>query len=128
MFGITDSRDFYEKLIEEYEDLHKNPTSARIAVNYAVTAYHMAEGIWGDWLKGDAKAKAALGIKSVDDFKAWVDRETAFFPAMQAITNGTKHFNKRAFNATAKTEGAFYRDGFQADAFSVEHFLIEVVT
>jgi hypothetical protein len=128
MFGIQNSRDFYEKLVAEYEDLHHDPMSARIAVNCAITAYHLAEWIWGDWLKGNLAAQAAVGVHTVDEFKKWVDTQTPYFAAMQSITNGTKHFNQNAFSQTQLSEGAFDRNAFDPNAFSVNGLLIEVQT
>jgi hypothetical protein len=122
MFTITNSKDFYEKLVDEFNDFHKNLTSARIALNFAITAYHMAEWVWGDWLKGDMKAKAVMSVNTVNEFKDWLDIQCPIFTAMQGITNGTKHFDRRAFGKTQKTEGIFFRDAFQSDAFSVERF------
>jgi hypothetical protein len=126
MFGIQNSRDFYEKLVAEFEDLHHDPMSARIAVNCAITAYHLAEWIWGDWLKSDAVAKAALVINTLDEFKEWVDSQTPYFAAMQSITNGTKHFNQKAFPQTQISDGAFDRGAFDPNAFSVNGLLVEV--
>jgi hypothetical protein len=53
MFDIKTSRDFYEKLLDDCYDFQQDESSARLAINCAITAYHMHEWVWGDWLKTD---------------------------------------------------------------------------
>ena len=60
MFEIRNSLDFYEKLLAEYSDFMADTFSSRHAVNCAITAYHMAEWVWGDWLKSDYKTQNTL--------------------------------------------------------------------
>jgi hypothetical protein len=117
MFDITNSKDFYEKLVYD-EDLHKQPDSGRMAMNCAITAYHLAEWVWGDWLKS-SNARRDLGFKSVDDFKNWLDGELWGFAAVQSVTNGTKHFIRNEFIKTQKFER---RSSDRGSAF----FLIEI--
>ena len=42
--------------------------SARHAMNCAITAHHMADWVWGDFVKKDSVLKAKLGVKDKDDF------------------------------------------------------------
>jgi len=53
MFDIITSRDFLAKLEADYTDFKAQPDSARHALNRIITAYHLHEWIWGDWLKTD---------------------------------------------------------------------------
>jgi len=106
MFDISNSRDFYQKLVDEYEDLLKDPTSGCAAINCATTSYHMAEWVWGDWLKANSAARIRLGnLIRIEDFKNWLDDESLYFNAMQAIANGSKHFDKKKFDQTQRIEG-----------------------
>ena len=52
MFDINNARDFYQK--EDFDDYMQRPDSARHAMNCAITAHHMADWVWGDFVKGDA--------------------------------------------------------------------------
>jgi hypothetical protein len=47
VFDIKNSRDFLEKLYQDYKDFQNNRQSARLAINDALTAYHFAEWVWG---------------------------------------------------------------------------------
>ena len=92
MFGIDTSRDLLAKLEADFADYAKEPASGRLALNCAMTAYHMHEWVWGDWLKTDNAVRKALGIRDVETFLAWIDRECPWFPVVQGLTNGAKHF------------------------------------
>ncbi len=70
MFDINNARDFYQKLLEDFDDYMQRPDSARHAMNCGITAHHMADWVWGDFVKGDAALKAKLGIKKKEHFMA----------------------------------------------------------
>ena len=92
MFDIINSRAFYAKLVADFDDFMKEPYSARLALNCAITAYHLHEWVWGDWLKSDYAVWKVLGIRDKDTFLAWIDRVCPWFPAVQDLANGAKHF------------------------------------
>jgi hypothetical protein len=62
VFDIVNARDFYQKLLEDFDDFMRQPDSARHAMNCAITAHHMADWVWGDFVKSDAALKARLGV------------------------------------------------------------------
>src|SRR3954447_19005776 len=96
MFNITSSRDFLAKLEADFADYQGNPGSARLALNCAITAYHLHKWAWGDWLTADLATRKALGIGSkIESFLAYMDRACVWFSAVQALTNGTKHFSRK---------------------------------
>ncbi|CAN7616764.1 hypothetical protein LJR009_005500 [Bosea sp. LjRoot9] len=95
MFGITTSHDFLSKLEADFADFEQQPESARLALNCAITAYHLHEWVWGDWLKTDYKTRKAIGIRDREGFLQWIDRACPWFSTVQALTNGTKHFQRR---------------------------------
>jgi hypothetical protein len=124
MFDINNSRDFYQKLVDEYEDLLKNPTSGRSAINCATTAYHMAEWVWGDWLKADAVTRQNLGsLIKIDDFKSWLGEASLFFDAMQAVANGSKHYVRKQFDQTQRIEG-WVEAGYVEPGYAQEGMLL----
>jgi hypothetical protein len=92
MFDITTSRDFLEKLEADFDDFMKEPRSARLALNCALTAYHLHEWVWGDWLKTDYARWKTLRIRDKDSFLAWIDTACPWFSTIQELANGTKHF------------------------------------
>jgi hypothetical protein len=53
MFDIITHRDSHAKLKADFDDFANEEDSARLALNCAITAYHLHEWVWGDWLKTD---------------------------------------------------------------------------
>jgi hypothetical protein len=125
MFNIRNSRDFYEKLLQEFAELQDNPSSARAAINCAISAYHLHEWVWGDWLKNDYATWKKLGIRDKESFLAWIDRSEPFFPVLQALANGSKHFDRQISRQT-KVAGAFDSAAFDQHAFDTTRLEIEV--
>src|SRR5260370_1940965 len=79
MFGINSSVAFYGKMLEDYDDFVEQSGSPRHAINCMLSAYHMAEWIWGDWLQTDYATWKALGIRDRESFLAWVDKSQIWF-------------------------------------------------
>jgi len=103
MFDVVTARDFYAMLIEDFDDFMEEPHSARRALHCAISAYHLHEWIWSDWLKNDVNTRQKLGIKkNKDDFVAWLLRANVWFFYVQAIANGTKHFGRSEEFGTIK--------------------------
>jgi hypothetical protein len=92
MFDITTSRDFHAKLKADFDDLIKQPDSARLALNCIITAYHLHEWVWGDWLKTDYATWKKLGIRDKGSFLHWLYGAFPYFGYIQALANGSKHF------------------------------------
>lgn len=92
MFDIITAGDFLEKLEADFDDFMKEPHSARHALNCAITAYHLHEWVWGDWLKTDYATWRTLGIRDKDSFLAWIDKACVWFKTIQDLANGAKHF------------------------------------
>jgi hypothetical protein len=97
MFDMTTSRDFLWKLEADFDDFMEEPHSARLAVNCALTAYHLHEWVWGDWLKADYATWKSLGIRDKESFLAWIDKACPWFSTIQELANGTKHFGAPSF-------------------------------
>jgi hypothetical protein len=93
MFGIATPLQFYQKLVQEFDDFCENPGSARHAMNFVITAYHLHEWVWKGFLKNDAAKRQELGIaKDIGAFKVWLDNRSIWYAQMQNLANGSKHF------------------------------------
>ncbi|MHC2315178.1 hypothetical protein ACVIHC_002224 [Bradyrhizobium diazoefficiens] len=125
MFDINNARDFYQKLLEDFDDYIQQPDSARLAMNCAITAHHMADWVWGDFLKEDDTVKARLGVKKKPDFMAWIDRQTVWYGLVQSISNGSKHFVRENAQGTQKVEG-WGRGGWGQGPYGASYLAIEV--
>ena len=103
MFNIVTSYDFLLKLEADFEDFEQAPHSARSALNCALSAYHLYEWVWGDWLKADSTCQKILGIagKSAKErrvgFLKFIVRACPWFLTIQEIATGAKHFCQPSF-------------------------------
>ncbi|HWK96086.1 MAG TPA: hypothetical protein VNR39_11735 [Pseudolabrys sp.] len=124
MFDINDSRDFYTKLLADFDDFMAEPDSGRLALNCAITAYHMADWVWADWLKSDAATKAKLNVKTKEDFLAYLDRAWPWFPTVQALCNGTKHFGRKEDFDAVRVQG-YGMGAFGSGGYGVSYLTID---
>jgi hypothetical protein len=105
MFDLTTSQDFYAVLVADFDDFMAEPHSARRALHCAITAFHLYEWVWGDWLKADQATRVALGISNKKSFLSWIDRHCVWFPGIQDLPNGTKHFIRNQGFETIRISG-----------------------
>ncbi len=106
MFDIITSRDFLKKLEADYLDFKAHPDSARLALNCIITAYHLHEWVWGDWLEGNDEVRNELGIGvEIKDFRSWLTTNWPGFEVLRKLTNGTKHFKREESDKTRRIAG-----------------------
>jgi len=125
MFDMNNSRDFYQKLLEDFDDFMGQQDSARHAMNCAITAHHLADWVWGDFVKSDAVLKAKLAVKDKEDFMCWIDTQTVWYGLVQGISNGSKHFIRKAGEGTVKIQG-FGMGGYGQGPFGMSYLAIQV--
>jgi hypothetical protein len=105
MFDIITSRDFLGKLEADYKDFKAQSDSARYALNCIITAYHLHEWVWGDWLKTDYATWKKLIIRDKASFKEWLDGAWSGFAVVQSLANGAKHFVRQIEVETERIAG-----------------------
>ncbi len=125
MFDINNSRDFYQKLLEDFGDYMSQQDSARHAMNCAITAHHIADWVWGDFVKGDAALKAKLGVNDIHDFLRWIDTQTVWYGLVQGISNGSKHFIRKNAEGAVKVQG-FGMGGCGQGPYGMSYLAIQV--
>lgn len=102
-------------MLEDYDDFVEQSGSPRHAINCMLSAYHMAEWIWGDWLQTDYATWRALGIRDRESFLGWVDKSQIWFKITQAVANGSKHFVSKLANT--KSSPSYVEDGYVEDGY-----------
>jgi hypothetical protein len=95
MFDIVTYTDFYEMLVDDFDDFMREQHSSRRAFHCILEAYHLREWVWHDWIENDDAAQAALGVRSEAEFNALLNRSCVWLPFFRAMVNGTKHFEAR---------------------------------
>ena len=107
MFDIKTSRDFLAKLKADFAEFEREPGSPRLALNFAITAHHLPEWVWGDWLKTDYATWKKLRVahqpgrlvRDFPSFREWVFNVCPWQIWMESLANGTKHFSQPPFQA-----------------------------
>lgn len=105
MFDIVRARDLLSKLEADHTDFKAQPDSARHALNCIITAYHLHEWVWGDWLNADHATWKKLGIRDCKSFTRWLESEWHDFIMVQSLTNGAKHFIRQEMGKTDRIAG-----------------------
>jgi|SRR5680860_393645 len=103
-FDLKTPKDFYNKLIEDYEDYKTSDNSSRIALNCAMTAWHLSEWIYHEF---NMKRK----YPKMKDYQGHVKRICPSLQIMHDIANGSKHYKLERHNPktqhTEKKTGTF---------------------
>ena len=90
-FDIRNSEDFFRKLNEDYKDYKNNPNSARLALNCAMTSWHLSEWIYHEFEMNKSYKKVKL-------YQAHVKKLCPSLQIMHDISNGSKHYNYERAN------------------------------
>ncbi len=105
-FDIKTSDDFYNKLKEDYNEFCTKETSSRIALNCAMTAWHLHE-----WIYNDYKNTKLRQFREVKRFGRELKKKCPSLQIMQDLSNGTKHTKITKYTPnvtnTEKYEGTF---------------------
>jgi hypothetical protein len=108
-FDIKSSNDFLQKLVEDHEEFKLNSTSSRIALNCAMTAWHLSE-----WIYNEYHERLGTEFSSLKDFQAKMKEQCPSLQIMHDLANGTKHFklnrHKSTIESTKLHQGDFNSD------------------
>ncbi|WP_127137427.1 hypothetical protein [Flagellimonas oceanensis] len=103
-FDIRNSNDFLEKLIADFEDYSNSDNSSRIALNCAMTSWHLTEWIYHEFGLEEKFPKPK-------DFQKHIKGLCPSLQIMHDISNGSKHykldFHKPKIKSTERKEGVF---------------------
>ncbi len=134
-FEIIKSKDFFEKLMDEYCDFDKNHLNARFAMNCAITSWHLTDWTFQEFYKKDnrfqdsieiinKKERRISGLVKYQQSLITVCPELKF---MRSITNGTKHCisnKKKNIEGTITYIGDYHPYQFSRHDFDVARFTI----
>jgi hypothetical protein len=103
-FDIRNSKDFLNKLIEDFDDYLKSDNSSRIAVNCVMTSWHLTDWIYHEF-------NFISKFPKLKDFQENIKELCPSLQIMQDISNGSKHYkldrHKPKIQDTERNEGAF---------------------
>lgn len=104
-FEIKNSRDLFKKLQEEYKDLENDELSSRHAINCAMTAWHLTDWTFKEYM-------SSHGFNDIGKYRESLT--CASLKIMHDIAKGGKHLNvsrpKTGITDTVKVDGDFSSD------------------
>ena len=122
-FDIKNSADFLNKLLEDYRDFCKDKLSSRIALNCAMTAWHIT-----DWTYNEFNEQLTRQFKTLGSYQQKLKDQCSSLQVMHDLANGTKHFkltkHQPVIKGTSLHKGSFSND-FSRD-FDISTLEIEL--
>ncbi|WP_050043534.1 hypothetical protein [Bradyrhizobium sp. LTSPM299] len=119
MFGITNPSQLYAKLVLEFDDFCADQGSGRHAMNFVITAFHLTEWVWKDFLKEDEAKRNELGIaKDINAFHRWIMDKSIWTAQMQDLANGSKHFQPKGLPIRQHVVGPLNTAAFNTIGFN----------
>lgn len=105
-FEIKTSIDFFNKLQEDYIEFSNDKTSSRVALNCAMTSWHLTE-----WIYNEFNTQLKLSFPTLPTFQSFIKVQCPSLQIMHDIANGTKHYkltqHKPVIKETSIHQGAF---------------------
>ncbi len=86
-FDIKTTEDFFKKLIDDSNDFLKDKTSSRIALNCAMTAWHLTE-----WSFNEFRSQLPSRFTSLNMWQKELKGQCPSLQIMHDLANGTKHY------------------------------------
>lgn len=105
-YDIRTSIDFFRKLLDEREDFLKTPSSARHAINCAITAWQLH-----DWIFAEKNKYPFMNqFNTKNDFRKYLYSKEDF-RTLHDLADGAKHYELTSRNTTIiETKVSSYKD------------------
>ena len=135
-FEIRNSKDLFNKLLEEYKDFDKQHLNPRFAMNCAITSWHLTDWTYLEYFKNDDRFQDSESIDKKGNktfisgllkYQQFIVKQCPELEYMRLITNGIKHcvLNDKSRNEkTIIHQGDFSTD-FSRHDFDVTRFVIQ---
>jgi hypothetical protein len=108
-FNIKISIDFFNKLLEDYNEFLSDEISSRIALNCAMTAWHLT-----DWIYNEFNNMFHNQFPTLPLFQQDIKRQCPSLQIMHDLANGSKHYlltrHQPIVKETNLHEGPFSRE------------------
>ncbi|HAN79501.1 MAG TPA: hypothetical protein DCQ31_17910 [Bacteroidales bacterium] len=136
-FEINDSKDLFNKLLEEYSDFDKQYLNPRFALNCSINSWHLTDWTFQEFFKDDERfqdtaSKDSKGclkvISGLLKYQQHVIKQCPELEYMKLITNGIKHCvlnDKSRKEKTGLHDGGYSSDYSRHD-YDVTRFVIQL--
>lgn len=135
-FEIKNSKDLFNKLLEEYNDFDKQHLNPRFAMNCAITSWHLTDWTYQEYYindkrfqdteKIDKKGKKRF-ISGLDLYQQFIISQCPDLEYMRLITNGVKHciLNDKSRKEKTKVHKGDYSTDYSRHDYDVTRFVIQ---
>jgi hypothetical protein len=136
-FQITSSRDFLNKLLQEYEDFDKQHLNPRYAINCAITSWHLTDWSYHEFYSEHPEYQDEIRTKKnnrefqlsgLKKYQNWLIKKCEELKYMQFIANGSKHcvLNDNSLKLQTTTSEGHYSTKYSRHDFEVPRFVIKI--
>lgn len=127
-FEIENSKGFFQKLRDEYEDFDKAHLNPRFAINSAITSWHLTDWTYQEFFKNDLRFQDSRengrNISGLVKFQEFLKQSCPELEYMRMITNGSKHCKVNQSHRTIISSGDFSPYDFNRHDFAVPRFVV----
>ena len=127
-FEIENSRGFYAKLCDEFEEFDNEHLNPRHAINAAITSWHLTDWTYQEFFKSDSRFQDSKEngrtISGLSKYQDYVKKQCPELEYMRQITNGSKHCKVNQKSRTEISKGDFVPYDFNRHDFNVPKFVI----
>jgi len=125
VFGILTAADFHRKVVQDRDALLAQIDDAGLALNSALSAYHLHEWVWAQALKARAPLEIrGAEVKDRDGFRAWLASACPHYGLIEEIVNGTKHCRPVVFGSSQVS--GYGRGPYGIGPYGVPYLLIDL--
>lgn len=136
-FEIKNSKDLFQKLLEEYEDFDKEYLNPRFAINCSINSWHLSDWTYQEFFKNDERFQDSEKIKKdkiiilsgLLKYQQYLKKLCPELEYMRLITNGIKHCvlnDKNIKEKTAIHNGGYSSEHYNRHHYDVTRFIIEI--
>jgi len=118
MFQIKGFADYYAMLVEDFDEYMREIHSSRKAIHCAITANHMKDWVWNDWLATDEATKTKLNVKNKAEFYKLLGTNI-WYSILRDLAEGAKHFADAKYDTQLVTGAPGQNWGLQGKGFLV---------
>lgn len=127
-FEIKNSKDFFEKLRDEYNDFDRAHLNPRHAINCAITSWHLTDWTYQEFFKSDSKfqdsKEGKKKISGLSKYQEHIKTQCSELEYMRMITNGSKHCKINKEDQTVVSSGDFSPYDYDRNDYNVPRFII----
>ncbi len=138
-FEIKNSKDLFNKLLEEYKDFDRQHLNPRYAMNSAITSWHLTDWTYLEHYKNDDrfqdseskdKTGRQLTISGLLKYQQFIIKQCPELEYMRLITNGIKHcvLNDQSRKEKTLIHQGDYSTEYSRHDYDVNRFIIQLTS